>query len=599
MKTSIRTLLAALILLTGVTHVHAQGSAFTYQGRLTDSGNVYTGNAEFQVTLWDAASGGSQIAANSPAEIIVGVTNGLFVLPLDFGTSFSGAERWLQLEMRTTIGSYIPLSPRQPITPAPYAITAGNLTGTLPAAQLSGTIPSANLEGTYSSALTLDNAANSFSGSGAGLTALNASQLTSGTVPDARLAANVARTNQVWVIGGNAGTSPGTHFLGTSDNQALELKVNGTRVLRLEPTANLDTVNVIGGSARNAVGAGVVGATIGGGGSGSFNGVARTNRVDANFATVGGGMENTVQTNAQYATIGGGTLNTIHAYYATIGGGSGNTIQPNALHATVGGGEVNTIHTERATIGGGSYNTIQTNAYFATISGGWINTIQTNAQYATSGGGGGNTIQPNAQYATIPGGRSNHATNYAFAAGYNARATNTGAFVWSDGGGTITSSTNNNSVTMRARGGYRFFTGSGTTGAQLLAGATAWSVLSDRNIKKDVRPVDCQDVLNKLSRVPVSQWHYEWETESDPVNLGPMAQDFKAAFFPGRDDTSISTLEFDGVALAAIQGLNEKVEIGKQIAEMRIAGLEAENTELKQRLAALEQLVARINAKSQ
>jgi len=43
-----------------------------------------------------------------------------------------------------------------------------------------------------------------------------------------------------------------------------------------------------------------------------------------------------------------------------------------------------------------------------------------------------------------------------------------------------------------------------------------------------------------------------------------MAQDFKAAFFPGRDDKVITTLEFDGVELAAIQGLNEKVESGKR-----------------------------------
>ena len=113
----------------------------------------------------------------------------------------------------------------QALTAAPYAITASNLSGTLSAAQLSGTLASANLGGAYSGAVTFNNAANSFSGSGAGLTALNASQLASGTVPDARLAANVARTNQVWLLTGNAGTTPGANFIGTTGNQPLEFKV--------------------------------------------------------------------------------------------------------------------------------------------------------------------------------------------------------------------------------------------------------------------------------------------------------------------------------------------------------------------------------------
>lgn len=125
-------------------------TAFTYQGRLTENGTPFTGSAEFQPTLWTAESGGSQVAANSPATHIVGVTNGLFVLPLDFGDSpFGvGAERWLQLEVRTAIGAFSTLSPRQQLTATPYALTAGNLTGTLPAAQLSGTVPDALIPAT-------------------------------------------------------------------------------------------------------------------------------------------------------------------------------------------------------------------------------------------------------------------------------------------------------------------------------------------------------------------------------------------------------------------------------------------------------------------
>jgi hypothetical protein len=75
-----------------------------------------------------------------------------------------------------------------------------------------------------------------------------------------------------------------------------------------------------------------------------------------------------------------------------------------------------------------------------------------------------------------------------------------------------------------------------------------------------------------------------------------MAQDFKGAFYPGRDDKSISTLEFDGVELAAIKGLNEKMETRSHDDEINIRKLEAENAELKQRLATLEKIVLNQNS---
>ena len=82
----------------------------------------------------------------------------------------------------------------------------------------------------------------------------------------------------------------------------------------------------------------------------------------------------------------------------------------------------------------------------------------------------------------------------------------------------------------------------------------------------------------------MQSWNYKWEPDDATPHLGPMAQDFKGAFYPGRDDKSISTLEFDGVELAAIQGLNQKIE--KQKTELnsrdaRIGALEKEILELK------------------
>jgi hypothetical protein len=82
--------------------------------------------------------------------------------------------------------------------------------------------------------------------------------------------------------------------------------------------------------------------------------------------------------------------------------------------------------------------------------------------------------------------------------------------------------------------------------------------------------VDTLQVLEKLASLPITQWHYEWEHSEVIPHIGPMAQDFKAAFYPGTDDKSITTQEADGVALAAIQGLNQKLEDRDQRSEDRI-----------------------------
>ena len=87
--------------------------------------------------------------------------------------------------------------------------------------------------------------------------------------------------------------------------------------------------------------------------------------------------------------------------------------------------------------------------------------------------------------------------------------------------------------------------------------------------------------------------HWPGATNSgDPViGCGPMAQDFKAAFYPGRDDKSISTLEFDGVELAAIQGLNQKVDERDALLRQELQRKDAEIAELRRAVAELVQIV--------
>ena len=182
--------------------------------------------------------------------------------------------------------------------------------------------------------------------------------------------------------------------------------------------------------------------------------------------------------------------------------------------------------------------------------------------------------------------------------GSYARATNSGSFVWGDNStATPVVSSANNQFTVRAAGGVRFFSNAATNaGVSLAPGGTAWAVISDRNVKKDFAAVDSVSILEKLAALPITQWHYNWEEKSVTPHIGPMAQDFKAAFYPGRDDKSISTLEADGVAFAAIQGLNEKVESGKLKAEMERQELKAENAELKTQLNELKVLIKQLAA---
>src|SRR5438105_766887 len=120
----------------------SQGTAFTYQGRLTENTGAANGNYDFIFQLFDAANGGAS-QGGPLTNNGVSLNNGLFTVTLDFGINpFSGgAARWLEIGVRTNgAGSFGILNPRQALTATPYAIMSGsasNLLGSLPASQLS------------------------------------------------------------------------------------------------------------------------------------------------------------------------------------------------------------------------------------------------------------------------------------------------------------------------------------------------------------------------------------------------------------------------------------------------------------------------------
>jgi hypothetical protein len=115
---------------------------------------------------------------------------------------------------------------------------------------------------------------------------------------------------------------------------------------------------------------------------------------------------------------------------------------------------------------------------------------------------------------------------------------------------------------------------------------------SDRNVKQDFAEVNSRTVLEKVAQLPIQTWAYK--NDPNTKHLGPVAQDFYAAFNVGPDDKHIATVDESGVALAAIQGLNQKVEEKEaRIRELsqKVDAQNSENAELKQRLESLEKIV--------
>ena len=386
-------------------------------------------------------------------------------------------------------------------------------------------------------------------------------------------------TGNDWSLTGNSGTNPATDFLGTTDNRALNLRVNNARGLRLAPASDgtNQSPNVIGGIADNSVTAGVHSAVIGGGGRGAPSLPASANRVTDHQGTVGGGANNQAGNGAgtvsdrTLATVGGGSGNTASGSRATVAGGEGNSASAlrstvggglanlaNGLSATVGGGQSNIASGADTTVGGGRNNTASGSN--ATVGGGVNNTAIGNG--AAVGGGDGNTASGSA--ATVLSGQDNSAAgNNSLAAGVRAEANHDGAFVWADSNVLTFASTGVNQFSVRSTGGARFVSaidGSGnpTAGVTLASGGGSWASLSDEASKTAITPVSGGAVLRKLASVPISEWSYRAQGPSIR-HIGPMAQDLSRAFGVGEDSRHITSIDADGIALAAIKGLNKKV----------------------------------------
>jgi hypothetical protein len=360
------------------------GTAFTYQGRLCDGGVPANGLYDFTFELYSAPDPPGDPIDSQPLPGVP-VTNGLFTTNINFGISpfAAGEARWLRILACTNgADSPVPLGPRQELKPTPYALYAANAAtvSTVPWGSITS-VPDGLNDGDNDTTYT----------NGQGLTLF-------GTV----FSVDTNFFNgRYWALGGNGGTTAGPNFVGTTDNQPLELKVKAIRALRLEPATD------VLGNVHPTLNAGAPDNSI----------------VFSHGATIGGGWSNTI-TNAPAAFLGGGTLNVIrNSQQGFIGSGLGNEIEA-SIGAAIGSGEYNHIYPGAlySVISGGNRNTAQETAQYCAIGGGYWNRIQTNASYATVAGGDENIIYPNARYAAVGGGRFNYiltsCTNATIAGGH-------------------------------------------------------------------------------------------------------------------------------------------------------------------------------------
>ncbi len=410
--------LTGLSLAMGVARSHAQplGTAFTYQGRLTDGGSAATGTYDLQLVLFDAALGGIPMGPTLLRDDVA-VTNGLFTVSLDFGPGFTGSRRWLEIGVRpgASTGAYTTLSPRQELSPSPNAIFSA-LSASAPWLGITGK-PAGFADGVDNDVL--------------GGLACASGQVAKWNGANWTCAAD-------WGLAGNAGTNPASNFIGTTDNVPFEVRVNNQRALRLERVTTTVGSNswvgqsVLGGDAGNTIASAVTQATIAGGG-GTVNGNPVPNRVTDVGGTVGGGGNNQAgdggtPDDKPWATVGGGLSNTASGSGATVAGGGGNAA--GGIYAGVGGGLFNTASRDYAVVAGGQSNTASGSS------------------------------------SAVPGGRSNFAGgDYSLAAGRQAKVRtpaqvglgdvdgDEGTFVWADSTLADFVSTGPNQFLIRAAGG--------------------------------------------------------------------------------------------------------------------------------------------------
>jgi len=432
------------------------GSAFTFQGQLRQEGRPVNGPADFEFTLWDAAEAGNQLGYIDNAA--VDVTNGLFSVQLDFGEdAFDGRARWLEVSVRypSGTGSYTPLSPRQQLTPTPYALA-------LPGLRTQQNETSPNLIGGHADNVVDAGVVGATIGGG-------------GVAFEAEPPQPNQITDDFGTIGGGFGNTAGNLNADLADAEAAT--VGGGK----NNQASYRYTTVSGGAFNTATASG---ATVCGGAN---------NHATITYATVAGGQLNNAQRRG--AAIGGGRENVASGEDSTISGGNENAVSISGNGAVVGGGSSNEATNNYSTIGGGEDN--EASGSGATLAGGRYNHA---AGYNASVGGGAMNIA-SGSHSTVAGGFSNVAGgDYSFAGGYRAKVRDAaetgdsggdeGTFVWADSTTPFQdyfTSTGPNQFLIRASGGVGIGTNAPVAQLDVTTGSNIGTWLNLKNTSSDQR----------------------------------------------------------------------------------------------------------------
>lgn len=350
-----------------------------------------------------------------------------------------------------------------------------------------------------------------------------------------------------WSLSGNAASNG--NFVGTTNSQPLLFKVNNT------------TTGYIGVSDNNTF----FGHSANYGGSGSGNvGVGTSCKVYGNTYSVAIGHSAGVQTSS--STSG----NIAIGYSADVSGTSaysiaiGASAQSQGANAIAFGRGANVNQPYAMAIGDGTQS--QGNAGVAIGKSAYTNgadgiVMGTSAQVqAASGIGIGKS-------AYVSGAKSIAIGESAQAQGANNIAIGSGIY---NGNANTTAIGNSSNTSVNFSGAtstsYALMVGTNNTngnGAYLTKGGT-WTNASDRNLKEEITKLNSGEILDKVAALDITKWKYKG---TDEYHIGPMAQDFYAAFNVGTDDKRISSIDPSGVALIAIQALNDKVEEQQKMIE--------------------------------
>jgi hypothetical protein len=457
----------ALALLSPLAVVAGNGSdadTFTYQGQLRESGQPATGLYDFEVCLYDSPTDPSQLACLSPGAEDIPVEDGMFTLDLNFGPGwFDGQPRYLELRVRPgdSVGGFTQLLPRQRLRPTPLAMHAYRT----PWAGLVD-MPAGFADGVDNEGVTQVGSGFGLSGgpiTSTGSLAVNTSavQARVGTACAVGSAIRaIAQDGSVtcqdpplaWLLGGNAGTNSSSHYIGTSDDQPLNLRSNNRRLARFQSVelpapATLRTANIILGHSLNDVRTGVRGATIAGGGATGDDPdfvSEQPNGVNDHYGTVSGGYGNfagdsaTALATTSFASVGGGLQNVARGAHSTIGGGRYNRTQGG--DATTVGGFNNLSSGTASTALGGSFNSA-TGANSVTVGG---SQLCAGGQYSVAAG---------RRAKVRPGLNSGAAGNACFGIEVTGADGDVGTFAWADSQTGDFTSTGSNQFLIRAQGG--------------------------------------------------------------------------------------------------------------------------------------------------